>query len=236
MKKILSVLAAGIAAVACAVSITACARRVGVMDKKTHNELRIDCPYKNQDIRFALPITYKWRHYSGSYAKIKSTSDKDTLYGQLKGESSFVEEHCDSLLLLMGAENYEYPQYVALSYKGVNGDDSKYYDYEAMHQSAEYWGEEEAVYFSFPLAYVTGLEGAFLAFGDKGYSVNVDCTFEQLKTFYTRLDYAYVSAAEDSVNVKGYMKKLAASHKIVYEDVELLLKYANGTVTASVTE
>lgn len=235
MKKVLSVIAAGIAAVACAFSMTACGTN-NTVDKKTHKELDLLCYYKDKTVHFYLPVTYKLRHLGGAYAKIKSTSDKDTLYGQLKGESSFVEEHGESLLFLTDAENHEYPQYVSMSYKGVNGDDSKYYDYEVMQQSAEYWNEEEAVYFSFPLVYVEGLVGAFLAFEDNGYSVNVDCTFEQLKTFYTRLDYAYVSATEDSVNVKGYIKKRTEDHKTVYEDMELLVKYASGVVTVSVAE
>lgn len=230
MKKIVSVLAAGIAAVACAVSASACNNR------ENNNELKLYCNYKDTSYTFTLPVKCKIEHSGGSYAKIKSTSDMSTLYGKLKSESGFVEEYGNSLLFLADAENHEYPQYVAMSYKGVNDDDSKYYDYEAMQQSAEYFYGENAVYFSFPLIYVSDLAGAYLAFESNEYSVNVDCTFEQLKTFYTRLDYAFVSATEDSVNVKGYIKKSNEERNTVYEDVGLTVKYADGAVTVSATE
>lgn len=238
MKKIVSVLAAGIAAVACAVSASACNyNNKHAVDKKTHNELKLYCYYKNTSYAFTLPVKYKWRHNGGAYAKIKSTSDMSALYGKLKCESSFVEEYGKSLLFLADAGNYVYPQYVSMSYKGVNDDDSKYYDYEVMQQSAEYFHNDDyVVYFSFPLVYVSDLAGAYLAFESDEYSVNVDCTFEQLKTFYTRLDYAFVSATEDSVNVKGYIKKHNEEQKLVYEDVGLTVKYADGAVTVSATE
>lgn len=239
MKKILSVFAAGIATVACAVSMTACTTQYGAMDKKTHNELNLSCYYKDKTVHFNLPVTYKWRHFAGSLAKIKSTSDKDTLYSQLKNNSSFVEEHGESLLFLSNNENNNYPQYVALSYEGINEDNSEYYDYLVNQQLAEFWGEgdDDLIRFSFPMVYAVEHDPKIsLVFESDTYALKVDCTFEQLKEYYERLEYVYVSSTENFITVKGYVMKRTADETNAYKDKELLVKYNGGAVTVSLAE
>lgn len=220
-------------AIISAVYMSACTS-AGNANNKTYNELKIYCSYKNENVDFVLPIKHKRRDFGGSYAKLKSTSDKQTLYEKLKEESAFIEEHNDSLLFLANGESCNYPQYVAIFYEGVNEDNSKYYNYTVSQQQAGIFSENGNIEFSFPTYYVNQPDNyKFLSFGVDVNSVNVDCTFEQLKTYYTRLEYAFVSATENSITIKGAAKYTSQSG---YSDVLLILEYENGTVAVSLAE
>lgn len=235
MKKILISLSAGILIIMLSV-FSGCGFKRPRVDNKTYNKLELHCFYHNENSKCILPVKHKRLDYSGTYIKFKTASDKETLFGQLKNEDSFVEEHGDNLLFLTDGATCKYPQYVALTYKGINEDSPKYYDYFAVQQLAQFWEVEYSIEFSFPTFYVTeSMNYKYFEFSEKVNSVNVDCTFEQLKNYYERLDYAFVSATEDSVTVKGYYDK-RVDEKLVYEDMKLLLKYESGTVTASLAE
>lgn len=232
MKKNILVLL-GVLSIAFATFMTACSGRIG---NKTYNALKLYCSYKNESVDLTLPVKHKRLDYGGTYIKFKTAFDKETLFGQLKNENSFVEEHGDNLLFLTDGATYKYPQYVALTYKGINEDSPKYYDYYAVQQLAQFWVEEYPIEFSFPTFYVTeSMNYKYFEFSEKVNSVTVDCTFNQLKNYYERLDYAFVSATEDSVTVKGYYSN-RVDGKTIYEDIKLLLKYESGTVTASLAE
>lgn len=232
MKKIFISLSAGILIIMLSV-FSACGFKRPGADNKTYNELKIYCDYKQEIYNFILPVKHKRRDFGGLYIKFKTTSDKETLYGRLKEESTFAEEHKGSLLFLANDENYEYPQYAALTYEGINDKNSKYYDYMFKQQLTDCFFADNNVKFSFPLIYIVDPKDNY-SLSTK--AVSVSCTFEQLKNYYERLDYAFVAATEDSITVKGCNYKKGDDDTVTYEDRVLLLKYESGTVTASLAE
>lgn len=237
MKKILKAIV-GVAVLFFTVStLSACHNRIPGVDNKTHNQLEIHCDYRNESVKLTLPVKHKRRDYGGSYAKIKTTSGKSALFNKWKEEAAFIEEQGDTILFLVKGENGNHSQYVAATYEDVNADNSKYYDYTVSQQYACFNQGKKQVEFSFPICYLNGTEyvNSFLLFDATDNSQRLNYSFAQLKAYYERLDYAFVSATENCIIINGTAKDFNSTDKS-YKDEQIKLEYESGTVTASLAE